>query len=49
MNIHQLETFVKLGETLNFNKTARQLFMSQPAVTKHIKQLEEELGVILFE
>lgn len=48
MNTAQLECFVSLAGTLNFVKTAEQLGLSQPAVSKQIKSMEEELGTKLF-
>lgn len=48
MYIKQLECFVQLCETLNFNTTAELLYISQPAVSHQIKTLEEELGLKLF-
>lgn len=49
MNLVHLETFVNLAQTLNYAATARQLFVSQPAVTQRIERLEKELGVALFQ
>lgn len=43
------KVFICVAEHLNFTKAASELFISQPAVTKHIKELEEKLGVLLFE
>ncbi|MBP2621458.1 LysR family transcriptional regulator [Streptococcus panodentis] len=48
MNSRQLECFIHLAETLNFNATARLVYISQPAVSHQIKSLEEELGLQLF-
>ena len=49
MNISQLECFVSLASTLNFVKTADQLGLTQPAVTKQLKAIEAELGTTLFQ
>lgn len=49
MEIRQLNIFLKAAETLNFAEAARLLFMTQSAFTQNIKQLEEELGVPLFD
>ncbi|WP_027717484.1 selenium metabolism-associated LysR family transcriptional regulator [Desulfovirgula thermocuniculi] len=49
MNIKQLEAFLLVAELRNFTKAAGLLGMSQPAVSFHIKSLEEELGVTLLE
>ena len=43
-----IEYFLKVAETLNFTVAARELYISQPAFSKQIKQLEEEIGVRLF-
>lgn len=48
MNTTQLECFVSLASTLNFAKTAEQVFLTQPAVTKEIQSLETELSAKLF-
>lgn len=47
MNFTQIKCFLSLGRTLNYSKTADEMFMSQPAVSKNIKKLESELGVQL--
>lgn len=44
-----LQTFVAVYETRSFSKAAEQLFISQPTVSVHIKQLEKELNVQLFD
>ncbi len=48
MNTFQLECFLTVAETLNFAKAAQILNITQPAVTKQIKSLEDELNVRLF-
>jgi DNA-binding transcriptional LysR family regulator len=48
MNTRQLEYFVSLAETLNFTKTAERFFISQTAVSKQIKILEQSLDTKLF-
>lgn len=45
----KLEIFLKLYETKSFSKTAKELFLSQPTVTIHLKDLEQFLGVRLFD
>jgi LysR family hydrogen peroxide-inducible transcriptional activator len=47
--IRQLEYLVALAETLNFRKAAERCYVSQPALSAQIKNLEELLGVRLFE
>ena len=43
------EVFLSVAENLSFSKAAEDLFISQPAVTKHIKELEARLNMALFE
>ena len=47
--IRQLQCFLTLSDLLNYGKTARALYMSQPTITFQIKSLEETFGVKLFE
>ena len=49
MNTLQLECFVAVAEKLNYAKAAEEVHMSQPAVSKKIQSLEEELEIRLFE
>ncbi|WP_263366648.1 LysR family transcriptional regulator [Edaphobacter bradus] len=46
--IRQLQCFLTLSDLLNYGKTARALYMSQPTITFQIKSLEEAFGVKLF-
>ena len=48
MNIQQLKCFVEVSKTLNFTKASQNLFISQTAVSNHIKHLEKTLGFQLF-
>lgn len=48
LDYHYL-TFLAVCETLNYTEAARRLNLTQPAVSKHIAQLQAELGVTLFE
>jgi DNA-binding transcriptional LysR family regulator len=48
MNTEQLICFLAAADSLSFAKAARQLHVTQPAVTYQIKNLEAELGVLLF-
>lgn len=44
-----LQNFIAVYETRSFSKAADQLFISQPSVSVHIKQLETELKTTLFD
>lgn len=44
----RVDTFIKLCRTRNYTKTAENLHMTQPAVSQHIKYLEEFYGCKLF-
>jgi DNA-binding transcriptional LysR family regulator len=49
VDLLRIETFIHAAEHLNFSEAARILHLSQPTVSHHIKNLEQELGVVLFE
>lgn len=49
MNTRQLQYAIMLAEVRNFSQLAEQLNISQPALSKQIIQLEQELGVRLFD
>lgn len=49
MDLNIIKTFITAAEFNHFRKAAERLYISQPTVTVHIKQLEKELGVVLFE
>lgn len=40
--------FLALADTLHFRKAAEQLYISQPALSRQIQQLEQQLGLALF-
>ena len=45
---HRLNTFLTLCELKSYTKTAKKLFITQPAVSQQIKYLEKHYGVNLF-
>jgi DNA-binding transcriptional LysR family regulator len=48
MDIQQLRNFLVLCNTLNFRKAAEQINIVQPALSRQIQLLEQELGALLF-
>jgi len=49
MELKSLNTFVQVAELGSFSRAAEKLGYSQPSVSVHIRQLEEALGVRLFD
>ncbi|MDB4459298.1 LysR family transcriptional regulator [bacterium] len=48
MEIYQLKYFVEIAREGNFTKAAERLRIAQPALSQQVKNLESELGAILF-
>jgi DNA-binding transcriptional LysR family regulator len=44
----RLKVFYTVAQRLSFTKAAHELYITQPAVTKHIKELEQQLNIQLF-
>lgn len=49
LEFRQLRYFFHIAELEHFGKAAERLHIAQPALTRQVKQLEEEIGVELFE
>lgn len=49
MRISDLKTFVTLADLRNFSTAAKQLHISQPALTRRLQKLEKIIGAPLFE
>jgi DNA-binding transcriptional LysR family regulator len=49
LTLRQLKVFESVARHLNYTRAAQELFLTQPAVSMQVKQLEESLGVALFE
>src|SRR6267142_2830942 len=48
MDIQQIKNFLALCKTLNFRKAAEQINIVQPALSRQIQLLENEVGALLF-
>src|SRR5258705_3012461 len=48
MEMHQVRYFLAVAQTLNFTRAAHECTVTQPSLTRAIKQLEAELGGDLF-
>ncbi len=49
MELRQLKYFEKACELENFSEASRQLYITQSTLSQQIKQLEDELGILLFD
>ena len=49
MELRQLRYFIRSAELLNFTEAANALFISQSTLSQQIKQLEDELDILLFD
>lgn len=49
MTTEKMYEFLVLSKTLNYSKAANTLYISQSVLSKHIKDMEKELNVSLFE
>ena len=48
MDLRQLRYFAKVVESGSFSKAASKLHVAQPALSQHVRHMEEELGVVLL-
>lgn len=49
LTLRQLQIFVAAAKNLSFARTAEELHLTPPAVSMQLKQLEENIGLPLFE
>ncbi len=49
MNLHQFEYLIALDRYRNFSTAAKSCYVTQPALTVQIKNLENELNAVLFD
>lgn len=49
MNLNCYRYIISIAENASISKAAKELFITQPALTKYLNKLEEELGVRLFD
>ena len=49
MTFKQLQYFMSVARSLNFTEAAEEQYVSQPALSRGIASLEQELGVALLE
>ncbi|MGG3138261.1 LysR family transcriptional regulator [Bacillus subtilis] len=48
MDLKWLQTFIAAAESESFREAAEHLYLTQPAVSQHMRKLEDELGMRLF-
>lgn len=49
LNLHELNVFIEVAQAENFSMAARRFYLSQPAVSLHVRNLEQQFGAELFQ
>jgi len=49
LRLRQLQMLLSLAQTRNMSQSAQQLHTAQPALSKWLKELEDDMGMVLFE
>lgn len=49
LKLESIRECITLAQTLNFSRAAKQCFVTQPALSRHVAEVERELGVRLFD
>lgn len=49
MTINQLKYVLEIAKASSIREAASKLYLSQPALSASIRELEEELGILIFE
>ena len=48
INLNSLKIFLEVASSKSFLDASNKLFISQPAISKSMSKLEEDLGIVLF-
>ena len=48
INLNSLKIFLEVANSKSFLDASNKLFISQPAISKSMSKLEEDLGIVLF-
>ena len=49
ITIRQLQAFIEVADAASFTHAAKRMHIAQPALSQHVRDLESELGIRLFD